>query len=363
MFEAAVQVAGTALHYKNSLKQVLRNSGVKENGVERYSNLAKYQIFRNIWGDLDRAGAPGRNVQHQLITALANLDKPDPNVPDVAAGQRAIADLRRLALQANLLVSPEDLARDERRRATAAAVSASSLKWEQLAALNATFHELHRQSDRQRRGYDFEKLLAALFRWAELDYHGSFRTETDQIDGAVTLDTFTYLIEARWRDDVAVATDLAVFADKVERRIDATRGLFISMAGFRSTAVDRYRQAKENRLVLFDGADLAWILEGRFNFSEALRAKVQAASIQGDPDVSLNSRIVLGRSTQPSPATVGPELFANHNGQLRGTVTGARRSDNTSQRPERAYARRSKEWKAHLGWLVSFELPAGSEQG
>lgn len=289
VFEAAVQVAGSALHYKSSLKQLLRNSGVSENGVERYTDLTKYQIFRNIWGDLDRAGTPGRKVQHRLISALANLEKPDPKVPDIAAGLRALADLRRLAQQENLLVSPGDLARNERRKVAASAIAESTSKRDQLAALNEKFQALHRESDKQRRGYDLEKLLAALFRWAELDYHGSYKTETDQIDGAISLDSFTYLVEARWRDDVAVATDLAAFVDKVERRIDSTRGLFISMAGFRTSAVDRYRQAKENRLVLLDGADLAWILEGRFEFSDALRAKVRAASIQGDPYVSVHS--------------------------------------------------------------------------
>ncbi|NNG38300.1 hypothetical protein HJ588_03300 [Flexivirga sp. ID2601S] len=288
VFEAAVQVAGSALHYKSSLKQLLRNCGVSENGAERYSDLTKYQIFRNTWGDLDRDGVSGRKVQHRLVTALANLDKPDPNVPDVAAGRRSIAELRRLAQQAQLLVTPADLARAERRKAAAAEAADSTSKREQLAALNDAFQILHRQADKQRRGYDLEKLLSALFRWAELDYHGSYKTETDQIDGAITLDSFTYLIEARWRDEVAMATDLAAFADKVERRIDATRGLFISMAGFRPAAVDRYRQAKENRLVLFDGADLAWVLEGRFDFTDALRAKVRAASIQGDPYISVN---------------------------------------------------------------------------
>lgn len=289
VFEAAVQVAGSALHYKSSLKQLLRNSGVSENGAQRYSDLTKYQMFRNTWDDLDRAGTRGRRVQHRLITALANLDKPDPNVPDAIAGQRAIADLRRLAQQANLLVSPEDLARTERRNIAATAAAEATAKRKQLVALNDTFQKLHRETDKQRRGYDLERLLAALFRWAELDYHGSYKTETDQIDGAITLDSFTYLIEARWRENVAVATDLAVFADKVERRIDATRGLFISMAGFRPAAVDNYRQAKENRLVLLDGGDLAWILEGRCDLIDALRAKVRAASIQGDPYVPVHS--------------------------------------------------------------------------
>ncbi len=35
VFEAAVQVAGSALHYKDSLKQLLRSSGVSANGAER----------------------------------------------------------------------------------------------------------------------------------------------------------------------------------------------------------------------------------------------------------------------------------------------------------------------------------------
>lgn len=55
------------------------------------------------------------------------------------------------------------------------------------------------------------------------------------------------------------------------------------MAGFRPAAGDKYRQAKDNRLVLFDGAHLAWILESRFDYSEALRVNVQAESIQGNP--------------------------------------------------------------------------------
>lgn len=289
VFEAAVRVAGEALHWKSSLKQILRNSGVSENGYARYSDLSKYQIFRHIWDDLANAGARGRKVQHNMIAALANLDGPDPKAPDPAAARKAIADLRRLAQQANLLVSPEDLAREERRRAAASKAQEVSAKRKQLAALNETFRGLHSEADKQKRGYAFEKLLAALFRLAELEYHGSYKTETDQIDGALTLDAFTYLIEARWRHSPASDSDLGGLAHKVERRIDATRGLFISMAGFRQEAVNLYRRSKDNRLVLVDGADLTWILEGRIDFVEALREKVRAASVQGDPFVPVST--------------------------------------------------------------------------
>lgn len=287
VFEAAVRVAGEALHYKDSLKQIMRNCGVSENGYARYSDLSKYQIFRNIWDDLSSAGTRGRTVQRKLIVALANLDGPHNKAPDPAAGRQAIDDLRRLATQAKLLVAPEDLERQKRRQMAAAVAEQTSSKRAELAALNDTFRALHSEADKQRRGYALEKLLSALFRLGELDYHGSYKTETDQVDGAVTLDAFTYLIEARWRQAPAADAELGGLAHKVERRIDATRGLFISMAGFRQEAIDLYRLAKENRLVLVDGADLAWILDGRIDLSEALRAKVRAASIQGEPFVSL----------------------------------------------------------------------------
>ncbi|CCE54550.1 restriction endonuclease [Corynebacterium casei] len=289
VFEAAVQVAGQALYWRNSLRQIMRNAGVSENGYEKYSEASKYQIFRNVWDDLDRAGSPGRKVQYKLVAALADLEKADSKVPDLEAGNASIRNLRLLAKRENILVSPQDLAREQRRQAAALRAEEQYAKRAQLAQLSEIFNSLHSEPDTQKRGYAFEKFLAALFRWAELDYHGSYKTETDQVDGAVVIDAFTYLVEARWRKSPAADAELGGFAHKVERRIDATRGLFISMAGFREEAIGLYRRAKENRLILVDGADLAIILEGRLDFTDALRAKVNAASVQGEPYVSVAS--------------------------------------------------------------------------
>lgn len=287
VFEAAVAVAGQSLHWKASLKQILRSCGVSENGYERYRDLSKYQIMRNIWADLDRAGPSGRKVQHRIVRELANLHAPDPKVPDAEAGTQAIAILRRLATEAQILVSPEEAARKAKRAAAADAVSQLTTRRQRIDKLRDQFLSLHREDDKQRRGYQFEKLLASLFRLEELEYQGSYKTETDQIDGAVTLDAFTYLLEARWRQSRAADAELGTLTHKVERRLDATRGLFISMAGFRDEAVQLYRRAKENRLVLVDGQDLAWILEGHIGFADALREKVRAATVEGDPYLRL----------------------------------------------------------------------------
>ncbi len=81
VFEAAVRVAGEALHWKSSLKQIMRSSGVSDNAFARYSDLSKYQIFRSVWDDLENAGVRGRKVQHNLIAALATLMRPIRRLP------------------------------------------------------------------------------------------------------------------------------------------------------------------------------------------------------------------------------------------------------------------------------------------
>lgn len=43
----------------------------------------------------------------------------------------------------------------------------------------------------------------------------------------------------------------------------------------------------ESRLILVDGEDLTWILEGRIELPDALRAKIRAASVEGDPYLRL----------------------------------------------------------------------------
>ena len=288
VFEAAVRVAGGALHWKASLRRILRTSGVSESAWLRNEHLSKYQILRSIWDELDRAGDRGVKVQRNIVAALANLDAPDP-MADHEQGTKAIADLRRLATGAHLLVDPEEQERQSRRQSARAAAEERDLRAARLAALQVQFRSMHSETDVQKRGYELERLLADLFRLYELEMTGSYKTDSDQIDGAFDFDSFTYLLEARWRSVVAVEADLVVFEGKIRRRLDATRGLFVSMAGFRPEVIDAHRLAHDQRLVLADGQDLALMLEGRIELPDALRAKVRGASVRGEPFVPLAS--------------------------------------------------------------------------
>lgn len=239
-------------------------------------------LTRNVLAELDRAGPPGWRVQQRLVEELASLKEPHRQAPDQRAGREALARLRELALARRILVSPEEAARQQARAAAAVAAEARSAWEARRAELNREFVALHATADRQSRGYAFERLLHRLFALCELEYSCSYRTATDQIDGSVVLDSFTYLLEARWRQEVAVAGDLRDFSATAEQRLHATRGLFVSMAGFRGEAVDLFRE-RGNRLILVDGQDMAVALEGRVSFTDMLREKVRMATLRGEP--------------------------------------------------------------------------------
>lgn len=290
VFEAAVRVAGEALYWKRSLRRILRTSGVADAAVLRHEHLTKYQILRGVWGELDSIGPRGLKVQKNIVAALANLDAPEAQA-DQRAGKEALDGLRRLSQAHGLLVDPDEQARQARREEAARRSEERDERERRLAALGATFAAMHRETNTQARGYAFERLLAELFRTYELEFVGSYKTEVDQIDGAVQFEAFTYLIEARWRSLPAVESDLSQLTGKVRRRIESTRGIFVSMAGFRPEVTQMYRLSHEQRLVLVDGQDLALILEGRIELPDALRAKVASASVDGEPYLQLSTII------------------------------------------------------------------------
>lgn len=66
------------------------------------------------------------------------------------------------------------------------------------------------------------------------------------------------------------ASDLASLKDKLSRKLDNTLGLFLSVNGFSEDAVEL--QDGRFVLLLMDGVDLQWVLEGRITLPELLQA-------------------------------------------------------------------------------------------
>lgn len=202
-----------------------------------------------------------------------------PKKAKVAAD--AVTRLRRLWLvHADVTASNE-------KAAAARAVAQDRLRKadevsNRLASLNRKFMAMVVSNDAQRRGYELEGVLREIFELFDLDPKASFRVEGDQVDGAFVFENADFLLEAKWRSAAADAAALDSLAGKLQRRLDNTLGLFISMSGFSEGAISAHSGMGRRMILLMDGADLAAVIEGRVELPVLLGRKRRHAAQTGE---------------------------------------------------------------------------------
>lgn len=281
--EAIVQACGTVFYYKRPLKELLVRAGVPRPLADKYDELSKFVMTREILAELDGLGDPGVRVQRQIARELAAMRTvADPDNQE--AGLKALDDLRDVAKEEGLLADAdaEEKARVKQHRQSAEENRlVAEARKRGLSELRVEFMTMATQShEAQQRGYDLEDLLGRLFKLHDIQYQPPYRKGTvEQTDGFFTFNSFQYLVESRWREKPPNLNDLTGFSGKVRRKIDSTRGLFVSVAGFRKEVLDEASDL--TNLVLMDGTDLALIFEGRISLIEALQLKLDEAAQQG----------------------------------------------------------------------------------
>jgi hypothetical protein len=281
--EAIVQACGTVFWYKRPLKALLVRSGVPRQLVEKYEDASKFIMVREVLAELDARGAAGEQVQQKLARELAAMRTvADPDQQE--AGLKALADVRAVAEQEGLIESTDAATREQRkqhRKTVEEQHRVADARARGLAALRDEYGVLVTQEEEaQRRGYDFEDLIGRLFKLHDIPFQPPYRKGTvEQTDGFFEFRSFQYLIEARWRKTPPDLSALTAFSGKVRRKIDSTRGLFISVAGFRTEVVEEAGSLLN--IILMDGQDLTLVLEGRVSLIEALQIKLDKAAQQG----------------------------------------------------------------------------------
>lgn len=199
------------------------------------------------------------------------------------AGLKALEDLRQVARDAGVIEKEQakESASDARRRIAEQKHELIAARSKGLGELHARYMELALNPDgAQQRGYDLQDLLEAVFKLHDIPYQPPYRKGTvEETDGFFTFRSFDYLLEARWRKTQPPIGDLRAFSGKVKAKIESTRGLFLSIPGFRAEVVDE--AATLSNLILMDGEELAVILEGRVSLVEGLQIKLDKAAQEG----------------------------------------------------------------------------------
>lgn len=280
---ALIEVCGSGFWYKQSLFDMFERAGIPANLYRPYEGQAKFIIARRVLQHLEANGEDGYLIQRRLVTELCHLrDLPDPkSLPDPARGRTALADLKTASAQYQLHYESQQQEAATRQETIAKNIADAQGRESKLSQLRERFSRMVAADNPQARGYDLEELLRELFQWSGINYRKSYRLDNEQIDGSFRFDSFNYLVEARWRNNKAAYCELAVFKEKVDRKLQSTRGVVVSINGFDDGAVRRLCKNRSTNLILMTGADLVLILEGQIELSDALRAKIDKAAEEG----------------------------------------------------------------------------------
>lgn len=279
---AVIDVCGRCFWYKQPLFDMFARAGISESSFLQYEHEPKFKIARQLLSDLESQGDDGFLLQKRLVTELCRLrNLPDSEVPDKDAGLDALRKLKRIALDNDLAVAEDHQGARRRKQDADLQVQKARERERRLSELSGAYAAMQTSTDPQARGYELEDLFKELFALFEIRYRKSYKADGEQIDGFFTYAGFDYIVEDRWRKDQPSLQDLQAFKGKVDRKIESTRGLFVSVVGFDGDVIRRLRETGPANIILMDGYDLALVLEGRVHLIDALQAKVDKAAQEG----------------------------------------------------------------------------------
>lgn len=257
---------------RRSLQSFLQRCGVKAVFFADWSQEeTKRDLLYRLFPRLESTDAGVRVIQKMAAsladqTAFPDLQGWEDSTEKLAQARQAVAALQKYLKRSQ----EEELDRrtqEESRKRAFEARQKNIRKQHSLETLSARLHDLSLQLGSQEAGYAFEGWFFDLLSLSEVTCRRPYKVDGRQIDGSVTVDGTTYLLELKFTSSPSDGPDVDVFFKKVHDRADNTMGILVSVSGFTSVAIKGASVAR-TPLLLMDHAHLFLILSGIVTFTE-----------------------------------------------------------------------------------------------
>jgi len=116
-------------------------------------------------------------------------------------------------------------------------------------------------------GYKFQDWFYRLSDFFEIECRRPYTTGGRQIDGTITIEGTTYLVELKFTSSQSDATDIDSLLAKLGNVADNTMGLMVSMSGYSSVAVTQ-ASGKKTPLILLDASHVMSLLYSGWKLGE-----------------------------------------------------------------------------------------------
>lgn len=277
---------------RKALQKFLLASHVAEKFVDTWTtDESKRDLLDRMFPRLqtsDRGKAVifqiARNLSEQTtFPDLRNWEDSDQKIQEA---HKAVQELKAYLRQQDEEINTEkerqealDRARSERQRIQRSLTDKTKLQ-QRLDAL-------HAKVGTQEGGYEFEGWFYELLNYCEISHRSPYKTDGRQIDGSLTHEGTTYLIELKFTKSQSGATDIDSLKAKVNKMADNTMGIMVSISGYSSSAIADASGSKTTLLIL-DASHLYLFLSGGMTFAEIISRVRRHVSQTGQAYLPIN---------------------------------------------------------------------------
>ena len=285
LVELTYEAALTAYWRKAALRQFLRSSGVSSSFLATWADdESKRQILDRLFRLLQSSedgGAVMMRMARSLseMTSFPDLRNWEDAADKIGRATTAVRELRNHLARQAAQSQANDKAREKRQQA-----HERRLKIQRSTAdrdkLRQELEEMHAQVGTQQGGYAFERWFYRMLDYFEVTSRRPYKAQGRQIDGALTVDGTTYLVETKFTAGQTTPDQIDTLKAKVSAMADNTMGLFVSISGYTAVATQQASGPGTTLLVL-DSRHIFHVLAGNATFPEVVSRARRHASQTG----------------------------------------------------------------------------------
>jgi restriction endonuclease Mrr len=275
-----------AIWFKGSLRSFLLQHKIKESALAQWhDDQTKRDFIQWLWPQLFK-DEKGQNVILSMARSLAemrhfpDLERKEDTRERIPAAVEAINRLKVAVAEINETIR-ETKAAEAHRQAAQAQSSTRLAAQQSLDKLQSALNALTPKIGTQDGGYAFERWFYDLAIYFELDARPGYKADGRQIDGAITIDGTTFLIETKLVNDPVGSPDIDIFMAKIESKADNTMGLFVSLSGFTGGAKDAASKQRTPMLLLDSTHIFSLIMRGVMTLPQVVARVKRHASQTG----------------------------------------------------------------------------------
>lgn len=286
LVELTYEAALKSFWRKEALRKFVRASQVAEAHLATWSPDESKRDFLDRTFQRLQASDRGKALIFQMARSLSELT----TFPDLRnwedSGQK-IADAAKAVaeLKAYLKAQDEETRSERDREQAKERAREERLKVQRSLTdktkLQQRLDGLHPAVGTQQGGYDFQDWFYDLLDYSEIQNRRPYVTNGRQIDGSLTLDGTTYLVELKFTASQAAATDIDSLRAKVDDKADNTMGIMASISGYSSVAITE-ASGRQTKLMLLDAMHLYLFLSGATSFADIVSRVRRHASQTGE---------------------------------------------------------------------------------